>query len=65
LPKPVTGPLLVPKLPVSCDCPVFTTAPVVVNAIKFAAVPNVGACPKSYFGDPRNAIVSSHSKLNG
>ena len=43
LPKPVTGPLLVPKFPVSWDCPVFTTAPSLVKAIKFAAVPSVGA----------------------
>jgi hypothetical protein len=47
----------VPKLPVSWDCPVLTTAPLVENAIKFAAVPKVGACAKFILGSDNNVKI--------
>lgn len=45
--KPVIAPVLVPISPVIDVLPVFETAPVVVNSVKFAAAPKSGAdCPK-------------------
>ena len=68
LPKPVLEPEFEPTLPVKwvryfagSVVPTFVTAPTVVKRTKFAAVPKLGACPKSIFGkaNKTTAIINS------
>jgi len=50
LPKAVLDPELEPTFPVSCERPVFPTAPTDEKRTKFAAVPKLIVCPKFAFG---------------